>query len=223
MRTLIFCIMTVVVIGCAKAPPPEVFSYNEDIKSVVMITTELGGHGTGFYIGDGLIMTAKHVTPADGLVYYYIDRDSNELHNLELVFRSKELDVAILRTRHEHNLLPVVFAEKDAQIGERITNISFPEICGWVFAQGYVMNHKAEWIGEYKRKLEDFFKGGFFMYSISLGKGSSGSPIWNEQGHVVGMVNAMLTEGGILWGHTVTALKQALEEFNEQNKNSASP
>lgn len=225
MKTLLIAILAIVLVSCAKAPPPEKFSYNEDINSIVQIVTDFT-HGTGFYLGDGLIMTAGHVVPErlivgylvnESPVYYYIEKGDDTRKNLEVVWRSEFLDVAICRTRHDHNLVPVKFAEENAKVGDKIHSIGFPSVLSWTYSFGYVMSEKIEWTVNYREHYKKIFHGDYFAVCLAGSGGSSGSPIFSEAGTVVGIYNAKLKDGIVGWGLNLTSLKMALAEWEANN------
>lgn len=206
MRTLFVCLFAIGIFACAK----PVFNYNTHINSVVKITENtMGSHGTGFYIGDNLIVTAKHVVKLN-VPYYYVDRDDNTLHNIEIVYTSETLDIAILRTRHQHNLQPVVFAQDDVQIGDFIHSMGFPLILEWVYSCGYVSGVDITFARE---QAAIVFAGNYFSTNMPIDRGMSGGPVFNKQGELVGMLNAMLTSGSFAWGMSLSSIQKTITEY----------
>lgn len=211
MRTLLVCIVAIGLFACAKP-----FNYYEDINSVVQIKEIImGSHGTGFYIGDGYIVTAKHVVPLD-IEYYYVDKNDDTLHNLEVVFRSETIDFAVVRTRHKHTLTPVVFAEKPARVGDFVHSIGFPVIMKWTYSCGYVTGTNISFELKYDERIKTEFAQDLMSTNIPIDRGMSGGPIFNQNSEVVGMVNAMLSSGSFGWGLSLDAIKQGMKEWRDE-------
>lgn len=220
--------LAIVMVSCAKAPPPEKFSYNEDINSTVQILTDYT-HGTGFYLGDGLIMTAAHVVPdtlvlgmaiIQSPVYYYKENGDDTRKNLEVIWASEFLDVAICRTRHEHNLKPVKFADELPVHGDSIYSINNPRFILFGYFQGYVVSPITKYSSMYKGHMKKMWTGEIMSFSMSGSGGTSGAPIFNESGEVVGMYNAKLTDGDIGFGYNLNSLKTGLAEWRAFDGNS---
>ena len=212
MKTIICIIFSIVIVGCAKAPE---FNYNNDINSVVVICDQFGGHGTGWYIGDGLIVTAKHVVANTNMTYYYVEKNTDGVQkNLEIVFKSEFLDFAVLRTKHEHNLTPVVLAQENAKVGDSIFMIGHPQELTWAYSEGYVMQSEIVFTG----RIGDYFKGEYMAMNIARFGGSSGSCVWNSKGEVVGLLTAMLPDSNIAIGLSLNSIKLGFKEM-ENGKN----
>ncbi len=202
-------------VSCAKHVPK--FTYDTNINSVVIVKNQLGGHGTGFYIGDNLIVTAKHVVPENvgrmsftengyefvvkDLVFTAIDYDKNS-YKLEVVYNSDVNDISILKIEDGHNLTPVVFG-KEPRIGDRLYMISHPAHLMWSYSEGYVVNIPAKFD-------EDEFA---MLHDIARFYGSSGAGIFNESGEVVGIMNALLKDSSLAIGHTVRRIKEDIAKY----------
>jgi len=208
MKTVLVCLLTIMVVACSQ------FNYDKNIQSVVQIkepTTK--SHGTGFYIGENLIITAKHVVSADAQ-YYCIDNQNNT-YEAQVVFRSETLDVAILSIKEGHNLVPVTFAEQIC-VGEVIHSIGFPLILEWTYSCGYVSGVNISFNKEWRARVKDEFIGNYFSTNMPVERGMSGGAVFNKQGKVIGMVNAMLTSGSFAWGMSLDTIKEALAQYKEK-------
>jgi S1-C subfamily serine protease len=94
-----------------------------------------------------------------------------------------------------------------------VYNISFPQAFGWAYSEGYVMSNPVHWSGIYKDHAKRLFKTEMIQFSLSITGGSSGSPVFNSEGFVVGMVNIALNDCDIVAGLNLKSLKAGLAEF----------
>jgi hypothetical protein len=99
--------------------------------------------------------------------------------------RNKEADICILET--SINRRPVPVARSEPEFGEQVINISAPY--GLMFTSpdgGAVYITDGRYSGNFSMP-----EGARSMYVIWTAPGSSGSPIINERGEIVGMVSAI--------------------------------
>lgn len=219
MRILICIIFSIVILGCAKAPPPE-FTYNSNINSVVVVQHQFG-MGTGFYLGNGIIATASHVVPTSmkmqvwsqkaGVVVLDIpleftaEDSKGNIFKMTKLYDSPNFDISFMRIEEGHNLVPVILAENVAEIGDKIFMISHPANFNFSYTEGYVVN------------IPILFEKDEFAMMHNIGRfyGSSGAGIFSEEGEIVGLMNALLPDSSIAIGHTVEAIKLALKEMGD--------
>ena len=224
MRRLAIVLLTAfltMVVSCAKHVPVPTFCYDKDINSVVIVKNQLGGHGTGFYIGDNLIVTAKHVVP-ETVSGFVMTEKGIELKTKELEFTAETYakdcwkltkvydsdinDVSILKIEDGHNLTPVVLGEPP-KIKDRLYMISHPATFQWSYSEGYVINIPVT-------MDTDKFA---MLYNIARFFGSSGAAVFNEKGEVVGLINALLQDSSIAIGHTVKTIREDIGRYYRDN------
>jgi S1-C subfamily serine protease len=73
----------------AYSPPPKLAS------SVVRVDLASGGHGSGVYIGNGIVLTAAHVTKGQKVVTLKLDDDT--VLSADVLWINEDYDVAALR------------------------------------------------------------------------------------------------------------------------------
>ena len=95
-------ILTGILSSCNKGP--EKFEATEAEKGVVQVFAfgeKTGGTGSGFYIGDNLIITNYHVVDVPNIKFLAVGRkngkDSIELQDATVQWKDKELDMAIIK------------------------------------------------------------------------------------------------------------------------------
>ena len=140
--------------------------------------------GTGFVVrADGWIATNLHVVASGSRVKITL-RDARELEVVEVLAASPEHDLALLRI--EARGLPVLtLGDSDAmRPGDPVVAIGNPMGLEATVSNGLVSA---------RRKVD----GGVEVLQVSapIAPGSSGGPIFNERGEVIGIATALL-EGG---------------------------
>jgi serine protease Do len=151
--------------------------------SVVTIRTE-SSLGSGFVVRqDGWVATNMHVVVGGPRVTVTL-RDDRELEVVEVLAASPEHDLALLRV--EAKGLPVLaLGDSDAMHpGDPVVAIGHPLGLEDTVSNGLVSA---------RRKVGDGFE--VLQVSAPIAPGSSGGPLINEHGEVIGIATAVL-EGG---------------------------
>jgi tetratricopeptide (TPR) repeat protein len=158
--------------------------YSENAPSVLLLyVRSLGGNyiaqGSGFLIGGSRIVTNAHVANG-GRVYVELGaaRIPTKLEKMDSLN-----DLAILSVEAEMTTKPLQLAEKWPSPGEIIFAITNPEGLERTITQGVVSANR-ELDG---RKL--------LQISTPISHGSSGGPIFNSDGMVVGIAVGTLADG----------------------------
>ncbi|NJB72219.1 serine protease Do [Saonia flava] len=202
--------------------------YDKANKSVVLIKTlqpeimgdgkiktmiALEGLGSGFVVSEqGDIMTASHVvqTAASILVVF---SDGEEVP-AKVMYSYPMADVALIKlTKPKSTLLsPVTLADSDkVKIGEQVFVIGAPFGLGHSLSVGYVS-------GKYSRKhvLSGFVTTEFIQTDAAINEGSSGGPLFNMKGEVIGIASFILSHSqgfqGISFAATSNIAKRLLSE-----------
>jgi hypothetical protein len=162
-------------------------SANGSIVSIVMSDKDGKplGQGSGFLASaDGLLVTNYHVI-AEGVsaiakfpggAFYLIDG---------VVASDKARDVAILKA-HGHNFRPLLLGNSDRiQVGEEVVAIGSPLSLESTVSNGIVSGMRTE---------EDL-GGKFLQVTAPISPGSSGGPLFNMMGEVIG-ITTMYIKGG---------------------------
>ncbi len=178
------------------------------------------GIGTAFLIDDkGILATNAHVVQLLRAMSerYVIQNETGKLFKIKrtahnpLFVTLNSADVGIIELEIEdHTTLPqaLTFAQDqelfELQVGSRLGTLGFP---GELQSQyldksseeefpGAVATFKQGWIGritDYKGKIQDRSKNVLIQHSASLSGGTSGSPLFNEEGKVVAISSSSMT------------------------------
>lgn len=151
------------------------------MRSVVRLRVNKTSSGTGFVVGENLILTNYHVV-ADYSDVVYEDIQVETYNGTFLAARFVDgnfrSDVALVRT--EEKIPGVVIAEisgSSPEIGEPVVSIGHPaSTMPWTAT-----------VGVYYTSEPNIFNVESDVYSLPSISGASGSPIFNMQGKVVAM------------------------------------
>ncbi|HEY9886384.1 MAG TPA: serine protease, partial [Vampirovibrionales bacterium] len=150
--------------------------YNEEERG----TKKLVSYGTAFAISeDGLLLTTAHLLQPHSLIK---DKAGNKIKIQKILWSDEDLDLAVLQTGLR-GLRPLSLqASQDLMIGEELTIISNPSGFQSSLSQGILSSKRIQ-------------KGiPFLQYTNPISPGSSGGPIFNEKGQVVGVVHGIYAE-----------------------------
>ena len=174
----------------AAAPPSEISVeklFNEQVDSIVVIGAldKKENHlGTGFIVKeDGLIVTNAHLIGRAKKIIVKL-RNKNTYQPADLVSYNQGRDIAILKI-NARNLKPVKLGNSSkVQIGQRVVAIGNPLGLESTISDGLISAWRT-------------VKGGFKVLQISvpLSQGSSGGPLFNLQGEVVGVTTGSYFKG----------------------------
>ena len=131
---------------------------------------------------DGVLSTSCHVfdneDSADAIVV--MDVRKNVYPVTELLAANKQTDTCLFRI-DATNLKPLPLA-KDALPGTSVRIVAHPGDSFYFFSGGHVAN--------YERDGDSVL---WMNVTADFGQGSSGGPVFNEQGHVIGQVSRTFT------------------------------
>lgn len=135
---------------------------------------------------DGLMATNAHVfRSAKGAIMGVADRDGNTRPVIELLGFDAATDVAIFRVRAEG--LAAVPLGPAAEVGAPVTVISHPAGNHFIKTTGHVARYAKRSTGPKSPKTI------WMSITADYAKGSSGGPVFNDKGEVVGMVASTLS------------------------------
>jgi serine protease Do len=153
------------------------------IPSVVLIKVP-NGLGSGFVVSaDGRIVTNFHVI-SGAREATIVTSDGREFHNIELLARDETHDLAVLRIG-AHGLRPLPLGDSAAaKPGEHVVAIGNPLGLGDTVSDGLVSG---------LRELPS--QQAMLQISAPISPGSSGGPVFNDRGEVIGVSALLITRG----------------------------
>jgi serine protease Do len=167
--------------------------------SIVLIRVP-GGIGTGFVVADeGRIATNLHVVRGAGEATI-ITASGKEYHDVEVIAFDEARDLAVLRVPAQE-LKPLRLGNSGTvKAGERVVAIGHPLGLGNTVSDGLVSA-----VREVSPELT------VLQISAPISPGSSGGPLFNDRGEVIGISTLVATRGQNLnFGIPVDALKPML-------------
>lgn len=180
------------------------------------------GHGTGFLIGDNKLLTNKHVAESfdKNKMLVRVKNDSGKTFDYKVKeitsYPSEDVDLSIIEVSPnddgqtiDDNIKHYEFASK-----EEIENVIEGDT---VHTIGYPGDKEEGTLWNSEGKIL-MFGGNFLTYDAFISGGNSGSPLFNEDGKVIGLSNAGNdeTEGNIVsFGFLLT---DEIREFIENNR-----
>jgi len=161
-------------IGCAASPNTGVTPLH---RSTVLIEHEQG-HGSGLIVGPSRVLTAYHVVQGDGLAVRFF----NGMANVgKVVWKDIERDLAVIDVAIPQGHGRALLSCEEPEPGEHVIAIGHPIQSQWVLMGGYLPN-------------SGLVAGRYVSLGFPVGLGTSGGPVFNDQGEVVGITLAILAE-----------------------------
>jgi len=175
------------------------------VKSVVTIKTDVG-QGTGFIItNDGYVVTNAHVL-SGGRIVQAMDYEQTIIQ-ASFIGYNNDLDIALLKIPGTHERFRLADSD-DIQIGEKVIAIGNPLGLQFSVSQGIVSAVHRPGPNELKAYIQT---------DAALNPGSSGGPLINTDGKVIGINNFKIGTGESL-GFALESnfIKEAVNEITKQ-------
>jgi len=219
--SLIFVLSVLAVQSSEMSIPQIVAKYG---KAIVLIATVESGKdsvslGSGFIVDpNGIIVTNYHVI--QGAYPAYIKLASGDIYDdISIIDFDARRDIAVMKIK-AWNLPTVKLGDSDfVLVGEEVVAIGNPQGLEHSVTDGIVSG---------KRDTGE----GYLLHQIStpISPGSSGSPVFNMKGQVIGIACSSLVQGQNLnfaipinYARAMISnnIKMSLEEFSKLNANSS--
>ena len=180
-------------LGDISIPPVSPNKLYDQISKSVLVMGRLYNCGkcskwhtstaSAFAIGkDGIIVTNYHVLEKDeGEILGAMDYKGNVYSIANVLAASEEDDLAILKLRNAE-LTPMALG-KPANVGSNVWVLSHPDRKMYMMTNGMVSRYNMVLVN--KQKL-----GRRMSITADYAKGSSGAPVFNRKGQVVGVVSS---------------------------------
>lgn len=182
----------------------------EDIE----LTAPKVSSGSGFIISkDGYVVTNKHVV--DHAKSITITTNNNETYEANIVGIDEKTDIALLKIQTKGEWKSVIFGDSDKiKVGEWIFAIGNPFGFGNTVTKGI--------ISAKSRDIDSGNYDNFIQTDAAINRGNSGGPMFNMQGELIGINNAIFsTTGssmGIGFAIPINLVKWVINELKEKGE-----
>jgi serine protease Do len=156
-------------------------------------TREAQSLGSGFFISaDGYLVTNNHVVSPNGrgsIAQITVTMPDGTEYDAELVGADPASDLAVLKVSRPEPFPFVKFGDsEDARVGDWVIAIGNPFGLGGTVTSGIISSVlRTAGGGAYDRYLQT---------DASINRGNSGGPLFNMQGNVIGINNAIISPTG---------------------------
>jgi len=185
-----------------------------EVKSKVPENAKFISGGSGFLIDTkGFIVTNTHVLKGNGAIV--INSEGQEL-NADIIYSDLNSDLALLKIKDEDfkapKNIPFIIRKKRTDLGEEIFTLGYPRNDNdIVYGKGY-LSAQTGYDGDSNA----------YQIQISANPGSSGAPLFNEKGEIIGIINTRQKQAeGVAFAIKSSKIFDLIETVNEkENKKS---
>jgi serine protease Do len=144
---------------------------------------ETASQGTAFVIGGGLALTNAHCID-EGEEIFLVNQTGQRFDVIEVVEQDAEVDYAVIRFKlNGKTFTPLTFATSLPAIGEPTFAIGNPRGLEQTLSTGIVSGYRED------NKL--------IQTTTEIAGGSSGGPLFNKQGQVIGITTSGYTDANL--------------------------
>jgi S1-C subfamily serine protease len=165
-----------VILGACSSPP---HSPLDPLHQATVLIEHAKGHGTGTIVGAHAVLTAYHVVQEAPLQVTFFQGPAV---GGRVVWFDEKLDLALVDVAVPGGYPMIDLDCDDLQAGQHLVSIGHPTQSRWVAVGGYL--DTVESIGE----------GRLVPLGFPIGLGTSGGPVFDDRGRVVGVALAILAE-----------------------------
>ena len=204
MRTITKIAIAAIAIGLALVASPTTTAPLFEPNESVVILKDDDGHGTAFHIGNGVYLTAKHVTQniKDGAIIQFEDGQTAFIEDIKSdpkedisSFRSKKID-----TKFSVNC-------NTPKTGENVRVIGHPTNDVFITSFGKISSSR--------ETTNNGFT--YIVSNVTVVPGNSGGPAINDKNQVIGLVSAVKTRGFSLTNFSYLVAPSKICEFISKN------
>jgi len=176
----------------------------EDLKNaVVVIGTEMGVGGSGFIISpSGLIVTNEHIIEGAEKIVVAVENEGIEVFDVKhILVKNPQKDLAVLKIDAEDLPYAYMGDSELASPGKGVYAIGNPE--------GYVKTISSGIISQ----VREFYEVKHFQITTPISGGSSGGPLINQKGEIIGITTMFHIYGQNLnFAIPINYVKELLEQ-----------
>lgn len=174
LRLLFGMMLATLASACTTSPHPSLESLH---YSTVMVEHP-AGHGTGTIVGPDLVLTADHVLSDEPLDVRFFQGQSARAH---ILWRDPAKDLALVQVDIPDGYDAPPWFCGDLEPGQHLVLIGHPTHSRWVAVGGHLPGISP-------------FEGHLVALGFPIGLGTSGGPVFDKEGRVVGVALAILAE-----------------------------
>ena len=167
-------LLAALLIGCSA---PQNASITPLHRSTVLIEHEKG-HGSGLIVGPRRVLTAFHVVQGDALDIRFF---SGEANDGSVIWSDSERDLALIDVAVPDGHPQAYLSCERPTAGQHVISVGHPIQSQWVMVGGYLPNG-------------GLVAGRYVSLGFPVGLGTSGGPVFDEKGSVIGITLAILAE-----------------------------
>lgn len=210
-KALIAVAISFVLVGCVDVK--ETILSKKDAV-VLIVNKGKGGMGTGFFIGDNIIVTNYHVVDGNKDIEIKTEK-GNKFYAAEIVKSDEFADIAIVKIKDwedfikNNTYIPLEFNNSYRQLDD-VYAIGHPWSLTWSISKG-VISAEVRFAPVPKFLLQT---------DAHVYQGNSGGPLLNQNGEVIGINSNMLANEGGSYGLAIPSILiqkvlNDLEKYNE--------
>ena len=216
MKYAIIGLMALALMGCQFLPKNTVQLVNEVKNGTVLIENKIdvsnGAIGTGFIIGENLIITNNHVIEGKGKITVVSYHDQVR-YEAEVVYADPIVDLAVIKLKkwdefknHEEAVILPLGDSGQTLPGNKVVIIGHPWGLTWTVSEGIVSakNRRAGPNPKYVDQVD-----------AKIYEGNSGGPVFNEYGEVICVSELMQAGNGGSYGFCIPSnlVKKVVNDF----------
>ena len=171
---LIALSLAIALSACAAAPPNL-----EVLNQSTVLVEHAKGHGTGIIVSPGAVLTAYHVVQESPLEITFF---AGQTRTGTVGWQDEALDLALVEVEVPEGYPIPEWSCVALQAGQHLVSVGHPTRSRWVAVGGYLPGNDG--VGPF----------GLMSLGFPIGLGTSGGPVFDEDGRVVGVTLAILAE-----------------------------
>lgn len=216
MRYALIGLIALALVGCQRAPENTVDLVNIVKNGTVLIENKIdtaaGGIGTGFIIGDNMIITNNHVIEGKGKLTVVSNHDQVR-YEAEVVYADAIVDLAVIKlkkwdefAKHERAVILSLGDSDESVPGSKVVIIGHPWGLDWTVSEG-IVSAKNRRTGPNPKYVD--------QVDAKIYEGNSGGPVFNERGEVICVSELMLEGKGGSYGFCIPSnlVKKVINDF----------